>query len=80
MAEKSYKAIIEATAFNRMVKHMKKALSRPGECAPNKLIECIHLEFHPGKVRCIAVDGFRIHEECLPAQVDSDFQDRKSVV
>ena len=73
MAEKSYKANIEATAFNRMVKHMKKALSRPGECAPNKLIECIHLEFHPGKVRCIAVDGFRIHEECLPAQVDSDF-------
>ena len=53
MAEKSYKAIIEATAFNRMVKHMKKALSRPGECAPNKLIECIHLEFHPGKVRWI---------------------------
>ena len=29
MAEKSYKAIIEATAFNRMVKHMKKAYLVP---------------------------------------------------
>lgn len=74
MAEISYKATIEATAFDRMVKHMQKVLSRPNAYSPNKLIKCIHLEFHPGKVKCIAVDGYRVHEECLPAQVDSDFK------
>lgn len=72
MAENIYKVFIEGKAFNQMVKHLQRALAQPG-AYPNKLIECIHLDFHPGRVKCIAVDGYRVHEEYLPAQVDSEF-------
>lgn len=73
MAENIYKATIEAKTFDCMVKHMKKVLSRSNPYIPNKLIECIHLDFQPGRVKCIAIDGHRIHEEYLPAQVDHSF-------
>lgn len=73
MAENIYKATIDANAFDKMVKHMQKVLARTNPYAPNKLIECIHLDFQPGQVKCIAVDGYRIHEEYLSTNEDSCF-------
>lgn len=69
------KAHIDAKDFNRMIRNLKPALKKPGTSAMgrNDLTELIHLEFGKDQVKCVAIDGFRVHEEYIYATVDEEF-------
>lgn len=63
-------AFIDKKDFNRMIQQMKKVIN-PNSWRPRDGL--IQLEVWKGAMKCVATDGFRIHEVSIYAKTEDEF-------